>query len=74
MLVGCLQRYPYTTNRQVPEGTVVAIYVEGKEHALAVGITLMSSETVRTENKGHAIQTLHNLGDALWNFSEHKKK
>lgn len=27
----------------VPENQVVAIYVEGKEHALAIGTTLMSS-------------------------------
>lgn len=31
----------------VPAGAIVSIYVEGKQHALAVGITIMSSEDIK---------------------------
>ena len=32
---------------QVEEGTAVAIYAEGKEHAMAIGFTTMSTAQVR---------------------------
>lgn len=44
----------------------VAIMAEGKEHALAIGVTLMSSEEMKSENKGIGVQILHYLGDDLW--------
>lgn len=47
-------------------GTVVAIYVEGKEHAIGVGPMLMSSEEILEKNSGPAIQNVHHLGDGLW--------
>ena len=43
-----------------------AIYAEGKEHALAVGLTKMSTSDMRSINKGHGVETLHNLNDGLW--------
>ena len=39
---------------------------EGKENALAIGITLMSSAQIRSENKGIAVENTHWLNDGLW--------
>merc|ERR1712146_712745 len=50
----------------VPAESVVGIFAEGKEHALAIGITTMSSEQIRTENKGIAVENTHWLRDGLW--------
>ena len=50
----------------VPEGTTVAIFAEGKEHALAIGVTMASTATIRSENKGNAIENTHWLNDGLW--------
>ena len=43
-----------------------AIYAEGKETALAVGLTKMSTAAMRSVNKGHGVETLHCLNDGLW--------
>lgn len=48
------------------EGEPVAIYAEGKEHAMAVGITKMSTADMRTVNKGMGVDNLHYLNDGLW--------
>eukprot|EP00995_Heteronema_vittatum_P006375 NODE_2016_length_849_cov_283.008750_g1414_i0.p1 GENE.NODE_2016_length_849_cov_283.008750_g1414_i0~~NODE_2016_length_849_cov_283.008750_g1414_i0.p1 ORF type:complete len:185 (-),score=64.64 NODE_2016_length_849_cov_283.008750_g1414_i0:159-713(-) len=50
----------------VPKTVPVAIYVEGKEHAAAVGVTKMSTQEIRDINKGHGIENVHYLGDGLW--------
>jgi PUA domain protein len=50
----------------VPEDTPVAIYAEGKEHALAVGITKMSTADIASVNKGIGVDTVHHLNDGLW--------
>jgi len=50
----------------VPEGRVVALMAEGKEHALAIGLTKMSSEDIRKINKGVGVDTMHYLRDDLW--------
>lgn len=50
----------------VPEGTPVAIYVEGKEHAIAVGLTTMPTADIKRVNKGVAVQIVHYLNDGLW--------
>ena len=42
---------------------MVAIYCEGKEHALAIGVTLESTEDIRKNNKGIAVEIYHHLGD-----------
>ena len=46
-------------------GKVVVIIAEGKEHAVAVGVTKMSAEEMRSKNKGHGVDTAHFLGDWL---------
>ena len=50
----------------LPEGSIVAIMCEGKEHAVAVGYMNMSSEDIKTKNKGHGIDNIHYLNDGLW--------
>lgn len=52
------------------EGTVVTVYAEGKEHALAIGKLLMSTDDIKSKNKGIGIELLHYLGDGLWNHNE----
>lgn len=54
----------------VPEGIeaeqVVTIMAEGKQHALAVGLTKMSGSDMKSINKGIAVETIHYLNDGLW--------
>lgn len=50
----------------VPAESVIAIMAEGKEHALAIGVTTMSTEEIRTSNKGIAVENTHYLKDGLW--------
>ena len=51
---------------EVEKGQIVAIYGEGKEHAMAIGITLMSTANIRSVNKGHCIENIHHMTDGLW--------
>jgi len=53
-------------NTPLGEGAPVAVYVEGKEHALAIGVMKISTEDVRAINKGVAVEVLHFVGDDLW--------
>lgn len=46
-------------------GQVVAIYAEGKEHALAVGVLTMSTEEIKSINKGIGVEVVAYLGDGL---------
>ena len=48
------------------EGTMVAIMAEGKEHALAVGRLIMSTDQIREKNKGMGVEMIHFIGDGLW--------
>lgn len=48
------------------KGTVVAIMAEGKEHALAIGLTALSSDDIAKINKGVGIENCHYLNDGLW--------
>lgn len=50
----------------VPSGVAVGIYVEGLDHAAAVGITTMNSNDIAKVNKGVCILNQHHLGDGLW--------
>eukprot|EP00744_Colponema_vietnamica_P003117 GILI01004818.1.p1 GENE.GILI01004818.1~~GILI01004818.1.p1 ORF type:complete len:181 (+),score=54.22 GILI01004818.1:72-614(+) len=51
---------------EVPAGAIVAIMAEGKEHAMAIGLTKLSSAEIASVNKGIGIDNLHHLGDGLW--------
>jgi malignant T-cell-amplified sequence len=44
----------------------VAIYAEGKEHAMAIGLTKMSTDEIKSVNKGIAVENVHFLMDGLW--------
>lgn len=44
----------------------VAIYAEGKAHALAIGVTKMSTDDIKALGKGVAVETIHYLMDGLW--------
>ncbi len=44
----------------------VAIYAEGREHAMAIGLTKMSTAEIRDVNKGIGVDNLHCLNDGLW--------
>ncbi|KAK6455099.1 PUA-like domain-containing protein [Scheffersomyces xylosifermentans] len=50
--------------------SIVSIYAEGKENALAVGKLVMSTDEIKSVNKGIGIEVLHYLGDGLWNLKE----
>lgn len=50
----------------VPANSVVAVMAEGKEHALAIGITTMGTKQILDENKGIAVENTHWLKDGLW--------
>ena len=54
----------------VPAEAVVAIMAEGKEHALAIGITTMSTKQILSDNKGIAVENTHWLKDGLWGFQK----
>ncbi|PAV89589.1 hypothetical protein WR25_18094 [Diploscapter pachys] len=54
----------------VPKGAIVAIMAEGKQHALAIGQMLMSTEDVQSVNKGYGIDNIHCLNDGLWRLGE----
>ena len=50
----------------LPAGAPVAVYADGKEHAIAVGSLAMSTADIRAQNKGIGVEVLHYLGDDLW--------
>ena len=50
----------------LPVGASVAVYAEGKEHALAIGALTMSTADIKALNKGIAVEVFHFLGDDLW--------
>ncbi|KAI9002697.1 PUA-like domain-containing protein [Gaertneriomyces semiglobifer] len=50
----------------LPINTPVAIMAEGKEHALAVGVTMMSTDDIKKVNKGVGVDLMHYLNDGMW--------
>jgi predicted RNA-binding protein (TIGR00451 family) len=50
----------------IPAGNPVAIHAEGKDHAVGIGITKLSSEEMRKVNKGVGVEIVTYLGDDLW--------
>ncbi|EDO16000.1 hypothetical protein Kpol_499p28 [Vanderwaltozyma polyspora DSM 70294] len=47
----------------------VIINAENKENALAIGKLMMSTEEIKSINKGHGVEMIHHLGDPLWDFN-----
>lgn len=52
--------------KELEANTAVAIYAEGKTHAMAIGVTKMSTQQIQSVNKGIAVETIHYLMDGLW--------
>lgn len=46
--------------------TVVAVMAEGKDHAVSIGVTKMSTSEIAEKNKGIGIENIHYLNDGLW--------
>ena len=44
------------------------IFYIGKDHALAIGKTSMSTEDITKKNKGIGVENFHYLNDGLWNL------
>ena len=61
--------HPNAKMTPVPAETVVAIMAEGKEHALAIGKTVMSTADIAAKNKGIGVENYHYLNDGLWNMA-----
>lgn len=55
---------------QLEKDSIVTIYAEGKETALAVGKLIMSTDEIKSVNKGIGVELLHFLGDGVWNYQE----
>ncbi|QLQ81613.1 hypothetical protein HG537_0F03740 [Torulaspora globosa] len=51
------------------EDTIVVVKAENKDSALAIGKLLMSTEDIKSVNKGHGVEMIHHLGDPLWTFN-----
>lgn len=51
-------------------GQSVIIYAEGKKHALAIGQLTMSTEEIKSVNKGIGVNLVTYLGDGLWHLNE----
>lgn len=53
----------------LPAGVPVAVFAEGKQHALAVGILTLATDEIPKTPKGIAIETVHYLNDDLWQIN-----
>ncbi|KAB0799932.1 hypothetical protein PPYR_07812 [Photinus pyralis] len=51
---------------EAEKGTIVAVMAEGKQHALAIGMTALSTADIAKINKGIGIENIHYLNDGLW--------
>ena len=54
----------------IPANHPVALYAEGKESAAGIGLTKMSSEEMKSVNKGIGVELITHLGDDLWNMKK----
>lgn len=50
--------------------TPVAVLAEGKDAACAVGLAKMTTEEMRSVNKGIGVENIHWVGDDLWNLEK----
>ena len=57
---------PAPSGRQLVRGPSERASHAGKEHALAIGVTLASTAQIRAENKGNAVENTLWLNDGLW--------
>ncbi|CAG8519494.1 13863_t:CDS:2 [Acaulospora morrowiae] len=52
-----------------PAETIVGVFAEGKEHALAIGLTKMSTKEIKEINRDIGVENVHYLNDPLWKSS-----
>lgn len=55
-----------TLHDELAAGEPVAVYAEGVEEAMAVGVMALSTTDVRGVNKGVGVELAHYLNDGLW--------
>lgn len=56
------------TDPEIIPGDVVIIVEETHKKPLAMGISLINGEEMVENDSGKAIETLHYIGDYIWNF------
>ncbi|PVV04258.1 hypothetical protein BB560_001244 [Smittium megazygosporum] len=66
MCPGLTSAGAHLPDHNIERGTMVSVMAEGKEHAMAVGITKMSTDEIKSVNKGIGIDLLLYLGDPVW--------
>jgi malignant T-cell-amplified sequence len=54
----------------IPINQPVAVYAEGKDSAAGIGLTKMSSEEMKSVNKGIGVELITHLGDDLWKMNK----
>jgi PUA domain protein len=54
---------------QIQEGDTVIIVDENHRKPLAMGKAIISGEEMVESHKGKAVNTLHYIGDKIWNFN-----
>lgn len=60
----------YLPATNIPPQTPVAVYAAGKELPLGIGLTLMSTDDIRSINKNIGVENITYLGDDLWNHNK----
>ncbi|CAG8532843.1 5772_t:CDS:2 [Funneliformis mosseae] len=53
-------------DEDLPANTVVGVFAEGKEHALAIGLTKKSTQDIKNINRDIGVENVHYLNDSLW--------
>lgn len=54
----------------IVKGSVVAVVDERHKKPLAVGLSLMTSEEMRSASAGKVVLSKHHVNDALWDFGK----
>ena len=55
------------TSESIEKEDIICIVDVEFKKTLAIGKALMSAKEIKEKNKGKAIQTLHHVGDKIWN-------
>ena len=60
----------YLPEKNIPVQTPVAVYAAGKNLPLGIGLTLMSTDEIRSVNKNIGVENISYLGDDLWTHNK----
>ena len=55
------------TSESIEKGDIICIVDIEFKKTLAIGKALMSANEIKEKNKGKAVQSLHHVGDKIWN-------